>query len=107
MEGKHRNYQTRSNNARDPDGISSRAAVKDLNNVNAEQRLTLVNARRSVQTEPVTFNEWLHLQAFRGQEKVISAGGTFFGSPDNPRIVRVNSQLTEIVPSGVVVAAQE
>jgi D-3-phosphoglycerate dehydrogenase len=39
---------------------------------------------------------------FRGDEKVISAGGTFFGSPDNPRIVRLMSQPTEIVPSGVV-----
>ena len=29
-------------------------------------------------------------------------GGTFFGSPDNPRIVRVFSQPTEIVPFGVV-----
>ena len=35
-------------------------------------------------------------------EKVVSAGGTFFGSPDNPRIVRVYSQPTEIVPSGIV-----
>jgi D-3-phosphoglycerate dehydrogenase len=34
--------------------------------------------------------------------KLISAGGTFFGSPDNPRIVRVYSQATEIVPSGIV-----
>ena len=42
------------------------------------------------------------MQAFRNGEKVISAGGTFFGSPDNPRIVRVFSQPTEIVPFGVV-----
>jgi D-3-phosphoglycerate dehydrogenase len=39
---------------------------------------------------------------FRNGEKVLSAGGTFFGSPDNPRIVRLFSQPTEIVPSGVV-----
>ena len=32
----------------------------------------------------------------------VSAGGTFFGSPNNPRIVRVFSQPVEIVPSGVV-----
>ena len=42
------------------------------------------------------------VQAFRGEEKLISAGGTFFGSPDNPRIVRLFSQPTEIVPFGVV-----
>ena len=59
-----------------------------------------VQEKRS--NEPVTFNEWLHVQASNGGIKIISAGGTFFGSPDNPRIVRVYSQPTEIVPSGVV-----
>jgi D-3-phosphoglycerate dehydrogenase len=85
-------------------GFLSRAAVKDLNNVNVRSLASTlgltVEEKRS--NEPVTFNEWLHLQAFRGQEKIGSAGGTFFGSPDNPRIVRVFSQPTEIVPSGVV-----
>jgi D-3-phosphoglycerate dehydrogenase len=85
-------------------GFLHRASVKDLNNVNVRSiAATLgitVEEKRS--NEPVTFNEWLHVQAFRGDEKVISAGGTFFGSPDNPRIVRVYSQPTEIVPSGVV-----
>jgi D-3-phosphoglycerate dehydrogenase len=85
-------------------GFLSRAAVKDLNNVNVRSIASTlgltVEEKRS--NEPVTFNEWLHVQAFRGAEKVISAGGTFFGSPDNPRIVRVFSQATEIVPSGVV-----
>ena len=42
------------------------------------------------------------MQAFYNGQKLISAGGTFFGSPDNPRIVRLFSQPTEIVPSGVV-----
>jgi D-3-phosphoglycerate dehydrogenase len=85
-------------------GFLSRASVKELNNVNVRSIASTlgitVEEKRS--TEPVTFNEWLHVQAFRGGEKVISAGGTFFGSPDNPRIVRVYSQPTEIVPSGVV-----
>ena len=85
-------------------GFLSSASVKDLNNVNVRSIASTlgltVEEKRS--TEPVTFNEWLHVQVFRGQEKVISAGGTFFGSPDNPRIVRVFSQPTEIVPSGVV-----
>jgi len=85
-------------------GFLSRASVKDLNNVNVRSvasslGLTVEEKRSS---EPVTFNEWLHVQAFRDDEKVASAGGTFFGSPDNPRIVRVFSQPTEIVPSGVV-----
>jgi D-3-phosphoglycerate dehydrogenase len=85
-------------------GFLSRASVKDLNNVNVRSiasslGLTVEEKRSS---EPVTFNEWLHVQVFRDSEKVASAGGTFFGSPDNPRIVRVFSQPTEIVPSGVV-----
>jgi D-3-phosphoglycerate dehydrogenase len=85
-------------------GFLSRAPLKDLNNVNVRSIASTmgltVQEKRS--NEPVTFNEWLHVQAFRGEDKVISAGGTFFGSPDNPRIVRVFSQPTEIVPSGVV-----
>ncbi len=85
-------------------GFLSHAAVKDLNNVNVRSIASTlgiaVEEKRS--SEPVTFNEWLHVQVFRGQEKVASAGGTFFGSPDNPRIVRVFSQPTEMVPSGVV-----
>jgi len=85
-------------------GFLSRASVKDVNNVNVRSiastlGLTVEEKRSS---EPVTFNEWLHVQAFDDNEKVISAGGTFFGSPENPRIVRVFSQPTEIVPFGVV-----
>jgi D-3-phosphoglycerate dehydrogenase len=85
-------------------GFLSRASVKDLNNVNvrgiASTLGLTVEEKRS--GEPVTFNEWLHIQVFRDGEKVVSAGGTFFGSPDNPRIVRLFSRPTEIVPSGVV-----
>jgi len=85
-------------------GFLSRASVKELNNVNVRSLASTlgltVEEKRS--NEPVTFNEWVHVQVFRDGEKVASAGGTFFGSPDNPRIVRVFSQPTEIVPSGVV-----
>jgi len=85
-------------------GFLSRASVKELNNVNVRSiAATLgISVQEKRSGEPVTFNEWLHVQVFRGEEKVISAGGTFFGSPENPRIVRVFSQPTEIVPSGVV-----
>jgi D-3-phosphoglycerate dehydrogenase / 2-oxoglutarate reductase len=85
-------------------GFLSRASVKDLNNVNVRSVASTlgltVEEKRS--NEPVTFNEWLHVQASNGGVKVLSTGGTFFGSPDNPRIVRVYSQPTEIVPFGVV-----
>jgi D-3-phosphoglycerate dehydrogenase / 2-oxoglutarate reductase len=85
-------------------GFLSRASVKDINNVNVRSIASTlgltVEEKRS--NEPVTFNEWLHVQVFRDEEKLVSAGGTFFGSPDNPRIVRLFSQPTEIVPFGVV-----
>jgi D-3-phosphoglycerate dehydrogenase len=85
-------------------GFLARTALKDLNKVNVRNIASTsgltVEEKRS--NEPVTFNEWLHVQAFRGSEKLISAGGTFFGSPDNPRIVRLFSQPTEITPFGDV-----
>jgi D-3-phosphoglycerate dehydrogenase / 2-oxoglutarate reductase len=85
-------------------GFLSRASVKDLNNINVRSIASTlgltVEEKRS--NEPVTFNEWLHVQAFNGTEKVISAGGTFFGSPNNPRIVRLYSLPVEIPISGVM-----
>jgi len=85
-------------------GFLSRASVKDLNNINVRSIASTlgltVEEKRS--NEPVTFNEWLHIQAFNGSEKVISAGGTFFGSPNNPRIVRLHSLPVEIPISGVM-----
>ncbi|HEY9173743.1 MAG TPA: phosphoglycerate dehydrogenase [Verrucomicrobiae bacterium] len=85
-------------------GFLSRAAVKDLNNINvrgiaATLGLTVEEKRSN---EPVTFNEWLHVQAFNGAEKVISAGGTFFGSPNNPRIVRLYSTPVEMPITGTM-----
>jgi len=85
-------------------GFLQRSALDNLNNINvrsiaASLGLTVEEKRSD---EPVTFNEWLHVQVFGGGRKLVSAGGTFFGSPDNPRIVRVFSMPTEIVPSGVV-----
>jgi D-3-phosphoglycerate dehydrogenase len=85
-------------------GFLSRADVKDLNNINVRSIASTlgltVEEKRS--NEPVTFNEWLHVQAMQNGTKLVSTGGTFFGSPENPRIVRLYSQPTEIVPSGVV-----
>ena len=52
--------------------------------------------------EPVTFNEWVHVQVFQGATKLVSAGGTFFGSPNNPRIVRLYSSPVEIPVSGTL-----
>ena len=78
------------------------AAVKDINKVNVRSAASslgiTVEEKRS--DEPVTFNEWLHVQLFSAGQKVISAGGTFFGSPDNPRIVRLYSMPVEIPITG-------
>jgi D-3-phosphoglycerate dehydrogenase / 2-oxoglutarate reductase len=85
-------------------GFLSRTPVKELNNINvrgiASTLGLTVEEKRS--NEPVTFNEWLHVQVFNGAEKVISAGGTFFGSPNNPRIVRLYSTPVEIPISGTL-----
>jgi D-3-phosphoglycerate dehydrogenase len=85
-------------------GFLELSAGKDINYVNvraaAAGRGILVEDKKS--DEPVTFNEWLHVSVHSGGKKVVSAGGTFFGSPNNPRIVRLFSQPVEIIPSGIV-----
>jgi len=78
--------------------------LKDVNNVNVRAAAAglglTVEEKKS--EEPVTFNEWVHVQLFSGEKKLISAGGTFFGSPNNPRIVRLFSQPVEIPVSGTL-----
>lgn len=85
-------------------GFLSASAVKDINNINVRSAAAALGiaVEEKKSDEHVTFNEWLHVQAFHGADKVISAGGTFFGSPNNPRIVRLYSQPVEIPISGVV-----
>jgi len=84
-------------------GFLEFSAGKDINYVNvrtaASGRGILVEEKKS--DEPVTFNEWLHVAVHSGADKV-SAGGTFFGSLANPRIVRLFSRPVEIVPAGIV-----
>jgi D-3-phosphoglycerate dehydrogenase len=85
-------------------GLLHAGAIKDVNNVNVRAAATAhgISVEEKRSDEPVTFNEWLHVAVFASTGEKVSAGGTFFGSPNNPRIVRVFSQPTEIVPSGVV-----
>jgi D-3-phosphoglycerate dehydrogenase len=84
-------------------GFLERAGGNDVNLVNvrtlAGQLGLLVEEVRS--SEETDFNEWLHVAAHSDGEKH-SVGGTFFGSHNNPRIVRVDSQPVEIVPAGVI-----
>ncbi|HUZ06477.1 MAG TPA: phosphoglycerate dehydrogenase [Candidatus Paceibacterota bacterium] len=85
-------------------GFLSASKLKDVNNVNvrtvAQSLGITVEEKKS--DEPVTFNEWVHVQVFSNGKKLISAGGTFFGSPNNPRIVRLFSQPVEIPISGTL-----
>lgn len=85
-------------------GFLSFSAVKDINNINVRSAAASLglSVEEKKSDEPVTFNEWLHVQIYQGDEKVASAGGTFFGSPNNPRIVRLFSQPVEIPVSGHV-----
>jgi len=85
-------------------GFLQQTSLQDINNVNvraaAEGLGITVEEKRS--DEPVTFNEWLHVQVFHGDQKLVSAGGTFFGSPNNPRIVRLFSLPVEIPTTGTL-----
>jgi D-3-phosphoglycerate dehydrogenase / 2-oxoglutarate reductase len=84
-------------------GFLEVAGGKDVNQVNVRTLAgslgLLVEEIKS--NEETDFNEWLHVAAYSGEGK-ISAGGTLFGSRQQPRIVRINSQPVEIVPEGVL-----
>src|SRR5664279_6332083 len=85
-------------------GFLSTSNLKDVNNVNVRSvaQSIGITVEEKKSDEPVTFNEWVHVQVFSGAKKLISAGGTFFGSPNNPRIVRLFSQPVEIPVSGTL-----
>ena len=85
-------------------GYLESSAVKDVNNVNVRSVAASIgiNVEEKKSDEPVTFNEWVHVQVFSNGKKLISAGGTFFGSPNNPRIVRLFSTPVEIPISGTL-----
>jgi D-3-phosphoglycerate dehydrogenase len=85
-------------------GYLSHGGPQDVNTINvrtiaANLGLTVEEKRSE---EHVTYNEWLHVQLFTGDRKVGSAGGTFFGSPNNPRIVRVSSTPVELPTHGTI-----
>jgi D-3-phosphoglycerate dehydrogenase len=84
-------------------GFLESAGGRDVNQVNVRSLASslglLVEEVKS--NEEIDYNEWLHVVVFAGDQK-ISAGGTFYGSHNHPRIVRVNSHPVEIVPDGVI-----
>jgi D-3-phosphoglycerate dehydrogenase len=75
-----------------------------VNNVNVRAAAASIGltVEEKKSDEPVTFNEWVHVQVFHGATKLVSAGGTFFGSPNNPRIVRLYSSPVEIPVTGTL-----
>ena len=83
-------------------GFLAASGSKGVNpvNVRAVAQAAGLTVEEKKSDEPVTYNEWLHVQLFRRDQKVASAGGTFFGSPNNPRIVRLSSVPVEIPASG-------
>jgi len=85
-------------------GFLSTSNLKDVNNVNVRSVAASIGitVEEKKSDEPVTFNEWVHVQVFSNGKKLISAGGTFFGSPNNPRIVRLFSQSVEIPVAGTL-----
>ncbi|HVU08812.1 MAG TPA: phosphoglycerate dehydrogenase, partial [Verrucomicrobiae bacterium] len=85
-------------------GFLSTSNLKDVNNVNVRSvaQSIGITVEEKKSDEPVTFNEWVHVQIFNNGNKLISAGGTFFGSPNNPRIVRLFSSPVEIPISGTL-----
>ncbi|MDB6038629.1 MAG: phosphoglycerate dehydrogenase [Verrucomicrobiales bacterium] len=84
-------------------GFLELAGGRDVNQVNVRSLANslglLVEEIKS--NEEIDYNEWLHVAVYSGDQKV-SAGGTFYGSHNHPRIVRVNSHPVEIVPDGVI-----
>jgi D-3-phosphoglycerate dehydrogenase / 2-oxoglutarate reductase len=84
-------------------GFLAAVGGKEVNQVNvrtmAQSLGLLVEEIRS--NEETDYNEWLHVAVHAGEHKV-SAGGTFFGKRNEPRIVRMNSVPVEVVPSGVL-----
>jgi len=85
-------------------GFLASSNLKDVNNVNVRAAAASIGitVEEKKSDEPVTFNEWVHVQVFSNGQKLISAGGTFFGSPNNPRIVRLYSAPVEIPVSGTL-----
>lgn len=83
-------------------GILSTSNMKEVNDINVRSvaQSIGITVEEKKSDEPVTFNEWLHVQVFSNGQKQISAGGTFFGSPNNPRIVRLFSQPVELPIKG-------
>ena len=84
-------------------GFLEKAEGAEVNYVNApvvaEQLGIKVAEMKS--TEPIDYAELINVRAFANGTSA-SVSGTFYGSVNNPRIVRINDNPVEAVPSGVL-----
>jgi len=84
-------------------GFLEGAGGKDINQVNVRTMANslglLVEEIKS--NEQTDYNEWLHVRVHSGNQK-FAVGGALFGAKNQPRIVRINSQPVEVIPSGVL-----
>ncbi|MGH8598283.1 MAG: ACT domain-containing protein [Gammaproteobacteria bacterium] len=84
-------------------GFLETAEGGDVNYVNApviaEQLGIRVGEVKS--TEPIDYAELINVRAFT-DDQTASVSGTFYGSVNNPRIVRINEMPVEAVPQGVL-----
>jgi D-3-phosphoglycerate dehydrogenase len=84
-------------------GFLESVGGKDVNQVNVRTMAAALGlvVEEIKSNEETDYNEWLHVAVHSDGHKV-SAGGTFFGTHNQPRIVRINSMPVEVVPSGVL-----
>ena len=84
-------------------GFLEMAGGKEVNQVNVLSMAAALGleVKEIKSSEATDFNEWLHVAVYSNGER-ISAGGSIFGAKNQPRIVRLNGQVVEIVPEGVL-----
>ncbi|HUK82101.1 MAG TPA: phosphoglycerate dehydrogenase [Verrucomicrobiae bacterium] len=84
-------------------GFLESAQGGDVNYVNAPVIAETLGIRvgEVKSSEPIDYAELINVRAFVDSQAA-SVSGTFYGSANNPRIVRINDMPVEAVPSGVL-----
>jgi len=84
-------------------GFLENAQGGDVNYVNAPVIAQTMGIRvgEVKSSEPIDYAELINVRAFVDGQ-VASLSGTFYGSPNNPRIVRINDMPVEVLPTGVL-----
>jgi D-3-phosphoglycerate dehydrogenase len=84
-------------------GFLEAVAGKDVNQVNAPTLAGTLGIRveEIKSTETIDYAELIHVAA-KVDGNVTSVAGTFYGSLNNPRVVRINDLPVEAVPEGVL-----